>query len=202
MTNSIQPEGSQRESPWIPRLAALGSVQVLVLDQTFEVESMSDGALGLFHGWPALESGGDAVPPKVVRFVREQAAGYRAAGLREVTALMFPDLLVHIVDLEGPIGTKLVAAFTGFAVRDPIRQASRNFNLTVREGQVLALLLRGLRAAEIAKALALSEMTVGDYFKRLRRKTGARTQSGMIARLLGWGLSGGAGFAADVEDAR
>jgi DNA-binding CsgD family transcriptional regulator len=177
-------------------------VQVLVLDHAFRVESTSEGALVLFQRWPALEADGAAVPQKVARFVREQAAAYRAAGLREVTALMFPDLLVHIVDLQGPVGTKLVAAFTGFAVRDPIRQAARNFNLTAREGQVLALLLRGLRAADIAKALALSEMTVGDYFKRLRRKTGARTQSGMIARLLGWGLPGGTGLAADIEDTR
>lgn len=201
MTNPIQPDGL-RESAWIPRLAALAAVQVLVLDHAFQVESMSEGSSNLFRRWPALEADGEAVPPTVVRFIREQAARYRAAGLREVTVLMFPDLLVHVVDLQGPVGTKLVAAFTGFAVRDPIRQASRNFNLTPREGQVLALLLRGLRAADIAKALALSEMTVGDYFKRLRRKTGARTQSGMIARLLGWGLPGGSCLPADVEDAR
>ena len=60
-------------------------------------------------------------------------------------------------------------------------------------------LLRGLPAAQIAKHLALSEMTVGDYFKRLRRKTRARTQSGMIATLLGWSAPAASG-AVDAED--
>jgi len=175
-----------------------GSVEVLVLDTAFRVESMSEGAGRLFQRWSALEDDGEAVARKVVQFIREHAERYRAAGLREVSVLLFPQVLVHIVDLEGPGGTKLVAAFTGFAVRDPIHQASQNFKLTRREGQVLALLLRGLRAAEIAKALAVSEMTVGDYFKRLRRKAGARTQSGMIARLLGWGRPA---FAGEAEDA-
>jgi len=177
-------------------------MQVLVLDHEFRVESLSEGARRLFERWPVLDAEGRGVPPNVLRFVRERVAGYRAAGSREATVLMFPDLLVHLVDLEGPIGTKIVAAFTGFVVRDPIRQASQNFNLTQREGQVLALLLRGLRAAEIAKALELSELTVGDYFKRLRRKTGARTQSGMIARLLGWESIGRTGLAPDIEDTR
>jgi DNA-binding CsgD family transcriptional regulator len=160
-------------------------MQVLVLDHEFAVESTSEQLLG-FDRWPALGGQGRTVPPKVLEFIRGEVERYRAAGNHGGSTLIFPDLLVHIVDLQGPGGTKVVAAFTAFAVRDPIRQASERFNLTERERQVLALLLRGMRATQIANALELSELTIGDYFKRLRRKTGARTQSGMIARLLGW----------------
>jgi DNA-binding CsgD family transcriptional regulator len=160
-------------------------MQVLVLDGELALESTSDQLLG-FERWPALGGHGRTVPPKVLELVRREVERYRAAGNRGGSMLIFPDLLVHVADLQGPAGTKVVAAFTAFAVRDPIRQASERFNLTAREGQVLALLLRGMRATQIANALELSELTIGDYFKRLRRKTGARTQSGMIARLLGW----------------
>jgi len=41
-------------------------------------------------------------------------------------------------------------------------------------------------ATEVASRLGLSEMTVHGYYTRLRRKTGTRTLSGMIATLLGW----------------
>lgn len=199
MTNPVQ-RGSQRTSPSIDLLESLGSAQVLVFDRDFQVENHSEGLRRLFARWPALQIGGEGVPAEAVRFVREHATAYRAAGERETTALMFPDLLVHIVDVQGSAGMKIVAAFINFAHRDPIRQASRAFNLTPREGQVVALLLRGCRAAEVAKALDISELTVGDYFKRLRSKTGARTQSGMIARLLGWEIAGRPAVAPDVKD--
>lgn len=102
--------------------------------------------------------------------------------------------------LSGAGGLFFVATFGVFAVRDPLRVATRMFGLTPREAQVLALLLRGFQATEIAQQLGLSEMTVGDYFKRLRVKTGAHTLSGVIARLLGW--AGPVERVADAENFR
>lgn len=126
------------------------------------------------------------MPRALSAFVREQAASYRANGEDGAAALFLPTLLVQVAEVTRPGQWLVAATFQPFAVRNPVRVASSRFKLSEREGQVLTLMLRGLSAAEIARHLDLSELTVGDYFKRLRVKTGARTQSGMLAMLLGW----------------
>lgn len=153
----------------------------------FSLVAVSEGIETFFARWPELgETPQGGVPQALTAFVREQAERSRASGEDEMAALFLPTLMVQAAEALGPAGRLVTATFRPFAVRDPVGAAARRFKLTERERQVLALLVRGLSAAEVARDLEVSELTVGDYFKRLRAKTGARTQSGMIATLLGW----------------
>jgi DNA-binding CsgD family transcriptional regulator len=160
---------------------------VVVYDAYLNVTSLSDGIGRFLRHWPDLwEDGSDGeVPAAATTFVGALLAS-REPGIREATGLLRPTLVVDVADLDRDGKRAIVAAFDRFAVRDPVRVAAQRYQLTDRERQILALLLTGMGAAEVAERLGLATMTVHAYFKRLRSKTGARTLSGMIATLLGW----------------
>ena len=152
---------------------------VVVYGPGFVVEDATPGIQGFFEAWPGLLKPGEGdVPSRATELVRTLVAQ------GERVALLEPALAVRVETLSGDGGTRVVATFEHFSIRDPLRTAADRFALTDREVQVLELVLLGMRAADIARVLEISELTVGDYFKHLREKTGARTQSGMLARLL------------------
>ncbi len=70
--------------------------------------------------------------------------------------------------------------------RDELADASRRFDLTQREAEILAHLMHGAKASEIARTLNLAEGTVQNYYKRLLSKTSARNRAAMVAAVLGW----------------
>ena len=162
---------------------------VALYDARFVVRGHSDGIGDFFAAWPELEDHGSNVPASVTTFVRAQWDELRAEKEVERSVLVLPDLLLHLTEMRGGRETLIAATFGVFAVRDPVRAAERRFHLTPREVEVVKLILKGMRASEIANSLGLSEMTIADYVKRLRSKTQARTQSGMVAAFLGWGAS-------------
>ncbi|MEA2786214.1 MAG: Bacterial regulatory protein luxR family [Candidatus Eremiobacteraeota bacterium] len=159
---------------------------VVVYDSDLNVESISERIGMFFRQWPDLWDGEAAdVPATVTEFVRGLAA--RSESERGVlTALLRPTLIVDVVQTPHAVGAAVLATFEKFEVRDPVGVAAKRFELTAREQDVVTLLLMGMGATEVARRLGLSELTVHDYYARLRRKTGARTLSGMIATLLGW----------------
>jgi DNA-binding CsgD family transcriptional regulator len=162
---------------------------VALYDPRFVLRGHSDGIGDFFAAWPELEDRESDVPAPATAFVRSQWAELRAEGEVDRTTLFLPDLLLHLTEVRGGRDALIAATFGLFAVRDPVRAAERRFHLTPREVEVAKLLLRGMRTPEIAHSMGISEMTIADYAKRLRFKTQARTQSGMIAALLGWGAS-------------
>ena len=159
---------------------------VVVYDSELNVESISERIGMFFQQWPDLWNGEAAdVPATVTDFVRGLAA--RSESERGVlTGLLRPTLIVDVVQTAHAGRAAVVATFERFTVRDPVGVAAKRFALTAREQDVVTLLLMGMGATEVARRLGLSELTVHDYYTRLRRKTGTRTLSGMIARLLGW----------------
>lgn len=167
---------------------ASSAAYVVVYDAGFRVLAATEGIAPFLSAWPELRAElerGDGVPASLTAFVEREIERARAGGDHECTVLYLPRLLLHVAMLSGAGAPVYAAVFTAYAVRDPVRSAARRFALTPREAEVLRLLLSGLRAADIAERLALSERTVDDYVKSLRAKTGARTRSGMIATLLG-----------------
>ena len=60
-----------------------------------------------------------------------------------------------------------------------------NFRFTEREQACVTHLIQGMTDKEIARHLGLSEYTVKDHFKHVRKKTDATNRSGIIARVLG-----------------
>ena len=157
---------------------------------SLNVESISDRIGAFFRRWPDLCDGEAAdVPAPVTDFVRGMLARRESErGVR--TGLLRPTLIVDVMKTAHEGRTAVVATFEILTVRDPVRVAAKRFELTAREQDVVTLLLTGLGATEVARRLGLSEPTVHDYYTRLRRKTGTRTLSGMIATLLGWSDAG------------
>jgi DNA-binding CsgD family transcriptional regulator len=62
--------------------------------------------------------------------------------------------------------------------------------LTRREAEVLALLARGDRHAEVARRLGVSTHTVSSHAKNIYRKLGVRSVVGAVTRALELGLIG------------
>jgi len=73
---------------------------------------------------------------------------------------------------------------------DSLSRATRKYQLTPREIEVLAMILEGASAAETANALKIAETTVQGYYKRLLSKTQSRNRPAMVANVLDWGGSG------------
>jgi DNA-binding CsgD family transcriptional regulator len=60
----------------------------------------------------------------------------------------------------------------------------RAIGLSGREAEVVAALLRGLRNAEIARELFITEWTVKDHLKHVFAKLGVRSRGGLLKALL------------------
>jgi len=67
-----------------------------------------------------------------------------------------------------------------------LARATGRFGLTKRQAQVLALVLEGSSAAEIAQVLMISEYTAQGYLKSLLSKTASRNRAAMVAKVLDW----------------
>jgi len=63
------------------------------------------------------------------------------------------------------------------------RQARERFRLTPREQGVLEHLLRGLTNKEIAGLLGISEATVKEHIKQIKKKTHSTTRTAILAHL-------------------
>ena len=69
---------------------------------------------------------------------------------------------------------------------DLIARAAKRFQLTPRQTEVLACVLEGESANEIAATLSISEHTSQGYVKSLLSKTASRNKAAMVAKVLDW----------------
>ena len=97
---------------------------------------------------------------------------------------------VRVTRLEGSSGLLYAVTIEFFRGSDSLSRSARKYQLTPREIDVLAMIIEGSNAVEVARALQLAETTVQGYFKRLLVKTQSRNRSAMVANVLGWGGSG------------
>jgi DNA-binding CsgD family transcriptional regulator len=94
--------------------------------------------------------------------------------------------LVRVTRLDGGNGSLFAVSVESFRGGDSLSRATRKFQLTPREIDVLALILEGASATETADTLKIAETTVQGYYKRLLNKTGARNRPAMVATVLDW----------------
>ena len=95
--------------------------------------------------------------------------------------------VVRVTRLDGQPETLYAVSVEYFRGGDSLSRAARKYGLTRREIDVLALILEGARATEIARSLQIAETTVQGYYKRLLVKTQSRTRPSMVANVLDWG---------------
>ncbi|HQR47445.1 MAG TPA: helix-turn-helix transcriptional regulator [Thermoanaerobaculia bacterium] len=67
---------------------------------------------------------------------------------------------------------------------EQMRPHLRSLGLSARESEVVTALLKGLRNAEIARELFITEWTVKDHLKHVFAKLGVRSRGGLLRALL------------------
>ncbi len=92
-------------------------------------------------------------------------------------------LLVRLIWLEG-VSEAIAVLVERFRIRDYLASARRHYDLTVREAEVLSLLVNGLRNAEIATRLHVSPSTAIFHVKRLLVKMDARNRTELVSKFL------------------
>jgi len=98
---------------------------------------------------------------------------------------MTPSIVARIMPL---LGEHQFAAISLERVifREAASGAMRRFGISRRESDVVKGLFAGLSAADMARELHISEVTVQGHVKRILAKTGSKTRTEMVAKLLGW----------------
>jgi DNA-binding CsgD family transcriptional regulator len=66
----------------------------------------------------------------------------------------------------------------------PLSEVSQQFNLTQREGEALAYLLRGLSSREIANRMNISPNTVKAFMRMIMIKTGVSSRSAVVRKIM------------------
>lgn len=152
----------------------------LLLDSSLGVVSAEPDALkmlGEAYGEPASFSSG--IPDGLAAALREHCNRADCASV----AIPIRDVVVHLRALHGDEDYYLVS-IERIARRDHLKQSTKRYSLTRREGEVLSLILHGKRAGDIASELGISPATVSDHFTNLLRKTGSRNRAEMLAKLM------------------
>jgi HD-GYP domain-containing protein (c-di-GMP phosphodiesterase class II) len=160
-----------------PRLAEIGAVA------------------GMFHerldgsGYPHGLAGG-AIPPaarilaaaEVYQALREARPHRPARGRAEAEGVLRSEVSAGRLD---PDAVDAVLAAAGHRTR---RRPSLVGGLTIRESEVLALLVRGLPNKQIAAALAMSPRTVGSHIEHIYSKIGVSTRGSAAMYAMRHGL--------------
>jgi DNA-binding CsgD family transcriptional regulator len=109
----------------------------------------------------------------------DYAVGTRVVRLNDERALRLSPLVGH----DETLFALIVETHRHY---DSIARAAGRFQLTRRQTEVLALVLEGATAGEIALRLSISEYTAQGYIKSLLGKTASRNRSAMVAKVLEW----------------
>ncbi len=128
------------------------------------------------------------------QFSRETAQAMLSAGVSAVISKRLPAARLANALLEVAAGRTIVAA-TGWAVRESDGAAptsatnyadwpGREYGLTMREAEMIALITQGLTNTEIARRAYISGNTVKSYIRAAYRKIGVTRRSQAVA----WGL--------------
>jgi DNA-binding CsgD family transcriptional regulator len=153
----------------------------LLLDSDLRVECAEPAALELLaeaYGTGVTPTG--EIPQALTASIRDHCAN---ADPDEPLTVPVGGLVIHLRILRGN-GAFYLISFERMAVRDHLKASTKRYGLTRREGQVLSLILHGMRASDIARELGISPMTVRDHFTNLLRKTGSRNRAEMLAKLM------------------
>jgi DNA-binding CsgD family transcriptional regulator len=108
--------------------------------------------------------------------------GERHSRIAFLDALRF----VRVTRLDGNDGSLFALTIEAFRGADSLSRATRKYQLTPREVEVLKMILEGASAPETAQTLKIAETTVQGYYKRLLSKTQSRNRPAMVANVLDW----------------
>lgn len=125
------------------------------------------------------------LPPVIEDAVRDVIKTWTADQQAIGVVHPVPFLTVRVQPLSGVTGL-----FVGVLLERPpggevFNKAARAFNLSPRELETLAHLLKGEALDEVAEAMHIASSTVQDHIKSMLDKTESRNRSELIAKVLG-----------------
>lgn len=161
--------------------------QIILLDGDYTVALAEwDTGMELFRKLGLEVRHAKRLLPNVEERVREAVSRLTADPLAPSSISVDGSLIVRVAVLKGGSLPQIALFVEPSRRREDLRSAAKRFSLTQRQLEVLRFIMHGLCAREIAQLLSISESTVGDYFKQLLQKTGARNRADMVARVLNW----------------
>jgi DNA-binding CsgD family transcriptional regulator len=120
-------------------------------------------------------------PVLTAKLIEEIEAGPES----EVFALISPTTVVRATPLSGNAGRFYAIFVEHVESRDLLANASERYGLSMRELDVLRLVLHGMSTAEIAQQLCIAATTVHAHVKNIARKTKSTKRTEILAKLLG-----------------
>jgi DNA-binding CsgD family transcriptional regulator len=129
----------------------------------------------------AMTSANERLPDVIVAAVKPllESATFDAA-----VVPVRRDLALRVMRLHGG-DTRYALFFEPYRGRDIVEAAVKKFSLTLREGAVLDLVLRGESTSEIAASLHITDGTVHQHVKNLGAKIGVTRRNAIVATVLG-----------------
>lgn len=122
--------------------------------------------------------------------IKAGAAGYL---LKEISIEEVATAIRAVVSgqslISPSMASKLLSEFTNLAKKADERQSVPTPRLTDRELEVLELVAQGLRNADVARRLVLSERTVAHHVSSILRKLGVRSRAEATAEAFRLGLA-------------
>ena len=95
------------------------------------------------------------------------------------------DLALRMLRVYSGAGKRYALFLEPYQARDFILAAVKRYTLTLREGTVLDLILRGTSTSDIAERLSITEGTVHQHVKNLGAKVGVTKRNAIVATILG-----------------
>ncbi len=102
-----------------------------------------------------------------------------------LSAALSHSLLVRAVWLDGAHGPAVAIIFERFETRNRVNWLATRYALSSRERQVLSLLVKGAKNAEIAEALQIAPSTAIFHVKSLLKKTDSRNRTQIVSKVTG-----------------
>jgi len=124
--------------------------------------------------WSGLAALCRTVEPRPVIVLTRHAPMETVYQAREAGVRALIDLRADVETVMDAVSRALEGEMVYPESDEEVRQRSRRIRLTPREGQLVTLLVQGLKNKEIAAQLGLSEGTVKVYLSKLFQKVGAK----------------------------
>jgi DNA-binding CsgD family transcriptional regulator len=126
--------------------------------------------------------------PLVEDAIRKKTADWHGnPDARIPASLAIPPILIaSVIPLLNGEEYRIGVVIDRYSKRNALNAAAMRFNLSLRELEVIALLLRGMGTAEIAKNLLIAISTVQDYVRRILIKTHSSNRAELVSKVLGW----------------
>jgi DNA-binding CsgD family transcriptional regulator len=134
------------------------------------------------RGGENMGTEGDGLPKDIHRAARQLLD---AKPTDSVVVAVRRDLALRLLRVYSGAGKRYALFLERYQARDFVLAAVKRYVLTLREGTVLDLILRGTSTYDIAARLTVTEGTVHQHVKNIGAKIGVTKRNAIVATVLG-----------------